>query len=227
VQAAVDAKYHLVVISEVTNVGVELGQLAPMAQSAKAELGIEQAAVVADGGYFKAEDIKVCQEMQMEPHLAEIHSSPSERAGLYGKKDFQYEAEQDLYRCPAGKELHKRRELIDKGRRLFNYDNRAACAQCPLKARCTQSEYRTVSRWEHEECLQRMAALVKAQPEKLAKREAVIEHCWGTIKWLLKGGFLLKGLRKVRAEMSLAHLVYNLKRALNIVGLAKLMEAIG
>ena len=226
VQAAVDAKHHLVICTEVTNAAVDQGLLAPMAQAAKAELGIEKAEVAADGGYFKGEDIKACQQMQMEPHLPEVKNSPSERAGLYGKKDFQYDAQRDLYRCPAGKELHKCREMMDKGRRLFNYDNPEACAQCPLKAYCTQAKYRTVSRWEHEQCLERMAAKVKAEPAKLAKRKALIEHCWGTFKWLLGGGFLLKGLKKVGAEVSLAHLVYNLKRALNVVGLAKLLEAI-
>jgi transposase len=226
VQAAVDAKHHLVVSTEVTNVGVDQGLLAPMAQAAKAELGIDRADVAAEGGYFKSEDIKSCQQMQMEPHLPPVNNSPSERAGFYGKKDFQYDGQRDRYRCPAGKELQKRRQMMDKGRLLFNYNNPEACAQCPLKARCTQSQYRTVSRWEHEESLERMAAKVKAQPQKLAKRKAVIEHCWGTFKWLLGGGFLLKGLKKVGAEVSLVHLVYNLKRALNVVGLVKLLQAV-
>ena len=57
--------------------------------------------------------------------------------------------------------LHLRRQLTDKGRKLFNYDNPSACAGCALKARCTKAGYRTVSRWEHEASLERMAAVVK------------------------------------------------------------------
>lgn len=162
----------------------------------------------------------------MEAHLAQVNNSPSERAGLFGKKDFEYDPQKDVYRCPAGQHLTKRREMRDKGRRLFNYDHPAACAQCGLRHRCTEAAYRTVSRWEHEECLERMAAQVAAQPEKLAKRKALIEHCWGTLKWVLGGGFLLKGLKKVGTEVSLAHLVYNLKRALKVVGLKKLLESL-
>jgi len=226
VQGAVDAKHHLLVSTEVTNTGVDQGLLAPMVQAAKAELPLQGAAVVADGGYYRAEDIKSCQELGLEAHLAEVNNSPSERAGLFGKKDFHYDPQQDLYRCPAGQQLTKRREMLDKGRRLFNYDHPAACAQCKLKHRCTEAKYRTVSRWEHEECLERMAAKVAAQPEKLAKRKALIEHCWGTLKWVLSGGFLLKGLKKVGAEVSMAHFVYNLKRALNVLGLKKLLEAV-
>jgi transposase len=228
VQGVVDAKHHLLVITEVTNAPVDQGQLVPMVQSAKAELpAMEGADIVADGGYYKAEDVKTCQEMGMQVHLPEVNNSPSERAGLYGKKAFEYDGQRDLYRCPAGQELTKRREVLDKGRRLFSYDNPAACEQCALKGYCTKSGYRTVSRWEHEDILEQMTARVAAEPEKLAKRKTLIEHCWGTLKWILGGGFLLKGFKKVGAEVSLAHLVYNLKRALNVVGLEKLLAALG
>jgi transposase len=226
VQGAVDAKHHLLVSTQVTNRGADQGLLAVTVQAAKAELPLEGADVGADGGYFSAQDIKSCQDMGLEPYLAQVNNSPSERAGLFGKKDFAYDSQRDLYRCPAGQQLTRRREVLDKGRRLFNYDHPGACAQCALKHRCTKVQYRTVSRWEHEECLERMAAKLAAQPEKLAKRKTLIEHCWGTLKWILSGGFLLKGLKKVGAELSLAHFVYNLKRALNVLGLAKLLEAL-
>jgi transposase len=227
VQGCVDAKHHLLVCTEVTNLCVDQGQLADVAQAAKAQLEIEQAEVVADGGYYKSEDIKTCQEMGMEPHLPAVENSPSERAGLYGKSHFRYDAAQDVYECPNGAHLRRRREMEDKGRKLFNYDNRKACVHCGLKARCTKTAYRTVSRWEHEESLERMSAAVAAAPQKLAARKTLIEHCWGTMKWLLGGGFLVRGKIKVGAEVSLAHFSYNLKRALAVVGLEKLLEALG
>jgi transposase len=226
VQGSVDAKHHLLVTTEVTNLPVDQGQLAAVAQAAKAELGLSQADVVADGGYYKSEDIKACQEMGLEPHLPAVTNSPSERAGLYGKKAFRYDAEKDVYHCPAGAELRRRRQRQDKGRTLFNYDHPKACAGCPLKTRCTNSGHRTVSRWEHEASLERMAQAVAAAPEKLARRKTLIEHCWGTIKWLLPGGFLVRGKVKVGAEVSLAHFGYNLKRALAVVGLDKLLATL-
>lgn len=226
VQGAVDAKHHLLVCTELSNTAADQGQLAPMARAAKAELEIQQADIVADGGYYKSEDIKSCQEMGMEPHLAAVENSPSERAGLFGKRDFRYEAERDVYHCRSGAQLSRRRQMEDKGRVLFNYDNPKACAECALKARCTKAEYRTVSRWEHERSLERMAAAVTAAPAKLAARKTLIEHCWGTLKWLLPGGFLVRGKEKVGAELSLAQFGYNLKRALAVVGLEKLLAAL-
>jgi transposase len=226
VQGSADAKHHLLVATEVTNLAADQGQLVQGAQAAKTELGIKQADVVADGGYYKSEDIRSCQELGMEPHLPAVENSPSERAGLYGKSAFRYDADKDVYHCPGKAELARRREVEDKGRKLFNYDNPKACAVCALKAHCTKAGHRTVSRWEHEASLERMAAAVAAAPQKLARRKTLIEHCWGTLKWLLPGGFLVRGKIKVGAEVSLAHFGYNLKRALAVVGLEKLLAAL-
>jgi transposase len=226
VQGSVDAKHHLLVTTAVTNQVVDQGQLVAVAQAAKTELAITRAEVLADGGYFKSEDIKACQEMGLEPHLPTVANSPSERAGLFGREQFRYLAERDVYQCPNAAELTRRRQVEDKGRVLFNYDNPKACANCTLKTRCTKTNHRTVSRWEHEASLERMVATVRANPTTLARRKTLIEHCWGTLKWLLPGGFLVRGKEKVGAEVSLVHFGYNLKRALAVVGLDKLIAAL-
>jgi transposase len=224
VQGVADGKHHLLVTTEVTNVASDQGQLVPMALAAKAELKLERADVVADGGYMKSQDIKDCQDAGLEPHLPAVQNSPSERAGFYGKADFTYDPAQDVFRCPAEVQLARIRTMVDKGRTVFNYADKKACAQCSLKSRCTKARYRTVSRWEHEERLERMTAIVQAEPEKLARRKTIIEHCWGTLHWLLPGGFLVKGLKKVRAEVNLAAWAYNLKRALAVLGMKKLLQ---
>lgn len=226
VQGCVDAKHPLLVTTAVTTTAADQGQLAPVAQAAQTELKIQHADVVAAGGYFKSEDIKICQELGLEPHLPAGANSPSERAGLYGKDDFCYDADKDVYQCPNGGELSRRRQMADKGRGLFNYDNPEACAGCPLRARCTPAAYRTVSRWEHEAALERMAAAGAAAPEKLAARKPLIEQVWGTLKWRRPGGFGVRGKVTVEAEVSLAHFGYNLKRARAVVGLEKLRAAL-
>ncbi len=225
VQGAVDSKHHLLIVAEATNAGADQGQLAPIVKAAKQELKIQQADVVADGGYYKGRDIKACQDMNMEPHLPTVCNSPSERAGLYGKNDFGYDAQKDSYCCPAGAELTLRRRMDRDENPTFNYNNPDACRRCPLKANCTEADYRTISRGQYEQSQTRMALAVKAAPEKLALRKTLIEHVWGTFKWLLPGGFLLKGLEKVQAEVSLIHFSYNFKRAMAVVGLEKLLQA--
>ena len=142
-----------------------------------------------------------------------------------GKNDFRYNPQKDSYTCPAGAELTLRRCMDREGSVTRNYNNPNACGQCPLKPRCTESGYRTVSRSEYEDNLTRMAATVAATPEKIGLRKTIIEHVWGTLKWPLPGGFVLKGLKRVQAEVSLAHFSYNLKRARAVIGLQKLLQA--
>jgi transposase len=226
VQGAVDAKHHLLAVTEVTNEAVDKHQLLPMAQAAKAELQVEQLKAAADSGYYLSQGIKACQEQGIEVHVPEGVNSPSERAGCFGKGHFRYDPATDRYCCPAGQSLSRGSETRDHDRLLRHYYNRQSCPACPLRRYCTASPYRTVSRWEYEECLERMREQMAVQPEVLKRRKGLIEHCWAALKWLLSGGFLLKGLEKVRAEVSLAHFAYNLKRALRVVGLAGLMAGL-
>lgn len=225
VQGVIDAKNHLLVVTEVINASCDQGQLAKMAEAANNELNIKGATLVADGGYFTNQDIKQCQEMGIEPHVSPGLYSPSERAGLYGKAEFTYDAEHNCYVCPNQAKLEYQGKNKKTG--FFSYRNRKACASCPLKSKCTESNYRTITRWEHQECIERMLQEMKKHPEKLKARKTLIEHPWGTIKWLLPGGFLVRGLKKVGAEVSLAHWAYNFKRLLKVIGLEGLLKALG
>src|SRR2546422_7970193 len=113
------------------------------------------------------------------------------------------------------------------GEKHYFYSNAQACRRCPRKAECTVADYRRITRWHGEAALERMHARVKAAPELIARRKALVEHPFGTIKfWMNQRAFLMRGLEKVRAEFSLSTLAYNIKRVLNILGGEKLLEAL-
>jgi Transposase DDE domain len=108
-----------------------------------------------------------------------------------------------------------------------DYASAEACRDCPLRPRCTNADYRAVSRLENEDALDRMAARLRQRPDLLARRQEIVEHPFGTIKqWMNQGAFLMRGLEKVGGEFSLTALAYNLRRALNILGMEKLMAAV-
>ena len=118
-------------------------------------------------------------------------------------------------------------ESVERGRATRYYAT-PACRTCAVRARCTQNKGgRRITRWAGEHLLDDMAERVKAHPEIVAQRKALSEHPFGTIKRAMgQGYFLMKGLLKVRAEMSLTVLAYNLKRVLNILGVPKLIAAV-
>ena len=110
--------------------------------------------------------------------------------------------------------------------RKVDYGNRGACRDCPMRARCT-NDVRSVSRLENEAALDRMAERLKARPQILDRRRDVVEHPFGSIKqWMYQGAFLMRGLANVRAEFSLTALAYNLRRALNILGVEAMTAAV-
>ena len=182
--------------------------------------------VVADRGYFKIEDIEACEKAGCIPHVPRPQRGSSAREGLYRKDEFRYDAERDAYVCPAGKVLTPIRHGRLRDLERIDYANPKACRDCPLRSRCT-NDVRSVSRFENEDALDRMEERLKARPRILDRRREIVEHPFGSIKqWMYQGTFLMRGLAKVRTEFSLTALAYNLRRALNILGVEALTAAV-
>ena len=73
--------------------------------------------------------------------------------------------------------------------------------------------------------MEEMQQRVAGQLEKVKARKSLVEHPFGTMKrGMDHGHFLTRGLAKVRGEMRLTVLVYNLKRVLNILGIEALIR---
>ncbi len=226
-QSAVDAKHKLIVAHDVTNDVTDVQQLASVATQAKETLQVERLEVVADAGYYSNAEVSRCEEQNITPYLRKADTSANRARGLYGKKDFNYDAGQDVYRCPAGTELTHRFNTYELGRSL-RYYRTSACAKCSLKEKCTRNKGRTITREENEGLMEEMAARVQRHPEKMRLRKALVEHPFGTIKrWFGYTYFLVKGLDGVRTEWTLITLAYNLKRVLNLVSWDELMQAVG
>jgi len=226
VQTAVDTKHHLIVAHEVTNVGNDRGQLFNMAKQAQEAIEVENLKVVADRGYFKGEEILACDEAGIEVTLPKPQTSGAQAEGRFGKRDFHFVPEDDEYRCPAGERLIWRMTTQEKGRTLHRYWS-SNCQHCVIKAQCTPSPFRRVTRWEHEEVLEAVQERLDRDPGKMRLRRETVEHPFGTLKtWMGHTHFSTKTLPKVSTEMSLHVLSYNLKRAMNLMGVGSLLEAI-
>jgi hypothetical protein len=225
IQTAVDTKHHLIVVHEVTNVGHDRDQLANMAKQAKAVIGASELKVVADRGYFSSQEILKCHEAGITAFVPKPMTSGAKADGRFNKTDFIYDAKTNEYRCPAGQRLTWRFSRIENGLNLHRYWS-SHCQQCDIKAKCTPSKQRRVSRWEHEEILDAMQTRLDKAPDSMRLRRQTVEHPFGTLKaWMGATHFLTKTLKNVSTEMSLHVLAYNMKRAINLLGTATLMEA--
>jgi transposase len=225
VQAAVDAKHHLIVTHEVTNVGSDRAQLSPMARAAREAMGKTTLKAVADRGYYSSPQIKECHDAGIATILPKPSTSNAKAEGRFDKADFIYIARDDEYLCPAGQRAIYRFSREENGLLLRRYWT-SACPQCPMKAQCTPSDYRRISRWEHEVVLEAVQRRLDKQPQAMTLRRRTVEHVFGTIKhWMGSTHFLTRTLANVSTEMSLHVLAYNLKRVISILGIARTMKA--
>jgi transposase len=226
VQIAVDTEHHLIVHHEVTNVGTDRGQLASTATAAKEALGVDKLEAVADRGYFNGEEIKACDDAGITVTLPKPMTSSAKSAGRFGKQDFVYKPQEDVYVCPAGEKLTYRFTAEEHGQKLRRYWT-DACHTCPIKAQCTTGRERRITRWEHEEVVEAVQERLDKNPDAMRTRRETVEHPFGTLKMRMGAThFLCTTLPKVATEMALCVLTYNLTRVLNIVGVEKIMEAI-
>ena len=226
VQTAVDAAHHLIVAHEVITEGIDRDQLSRVADQAREATGIEDLTVVADRGYFKGEQIRQCDEAGITPIVPKPLTSTSKADGRFDKQDFVYVAERDEYRCPAGERAIWRMTTVERGLTLHRYWS-SACPRCPIKAQCTPSDYRRITRWEHEAVLDAMQERLDRAPEMMRVRRQTVEHPFGTLKhWMGWTHFLTKTLAHVRTEMSLHVLAYNLKRVMRILGIGELLRVL-
>ena len=226
VQTAVDTEHHLIVAHEVTNVGSDRSQLANMARKTKATLQTDKLDVVADRGYFNGEEILKCEQADITVTLPKPQTSGAKAKGRFGKQDFVYRPDEDVYRCPAGETLKFYYTNVEKGQRLRRYWTNA-CAKCAIKHRCTTAVQRRITRWEHEHVVEEVQRRLDENPQAMRMRRETVEHPFGTIKDRMGAThFLMKTLPKVATEMALSVLAYNLTRVINILGIKPLMAAI-
>jgi transposase len=226
VQTAVDAEHHLIVTHEVTQKNNDRDFLTSMALKARDAMGVEELAVVADRGYYKSQELKASEDAGLITYIPKSHTSSNKAHGLFDRSRFHYQAETDTYQCPAGERLPNRTTTTENGKIMYRYWS-SNCGGCPLKSQCTTGKERRVSRWEHEEVLDRMEQRLVRDPQKMNTRRETVEHPYGTLKmWMGATHFQMRTLKHVSTEMSLHVLAYNMKRVMNILGVKSLIEAI-
>jgi hypothetical protein len=152
-------------------------------------------------------------------------TSHSKAEGRFGKQDFRYVAEEDVYVCPAGESLAYSFTTSENGLVLRRYSTKA-CHSCRIKNSCTTGKERRITRWEHEHVLEAMQRRLDEHPEKMRQRRETVEHPFGTIKPRMGAThFPMKTLPRVAAEMALHVLAYNMTRVMNIMGTKPLIAA--
>ncbi|MCL2826734.1 MAG: IS1182 family transposase [Eggerthellaceae bacterium] len=224
VQASVDAASHLVAAFDVSQNPTDHGQLAGMAALTQEALHKEGMTVLADKGYYNAEQLAACEEAGVEAVVARQAAPGGKgRERPFRLERFAYDPAADAYTCPAGAILATGNAKSTK-QRVFS--NPKACAGCPDKGRCLpgKARYRKVVRGPNADVLDRADKRFSDNAVLYRLRQQVVEHVFGTVKRTMAGGFfLLRTMGKVRCEAALLFTGYNIKRSLGVAGFDGLM----
>jgi transposase len=228
IQAGCDAKYKLFTNAQTGNVN-DTRALADMALEAKELLKVDTMNTLTDKGYTTAAEIARCSKNNIITYSSPKDHS-SQNNGLYNMHEFRYKAPEDVYVCPAGQTMHTNGSVYQKGNHRVKHYKTKSCKTCPVRLACTTNKNgRFIERGIYQEELENNAKRVSDNPNYYRLRQQVTEHQFGTLK--RQWGFtytLLRGKQQVLSEVYLNFSVYNLIRALKILGpkllLAKLKK---
>ena len=222
VQTAVEGAHALIVAHEVTNAANDNRQLQPMGEAARDALGTEGLDVLADAGYSNGAQAQALELQGIRPHVPANRAINNQGDGQqFDWRRFIYDASTDSYRCPAGQTL-VRKQRMTRDHVVMYAARLEDCRDCALKSQCTSAARRLLTRHEHDEALQRMDE--RATPEAMRRRRCTVEHPFAGLKYRIFGHprFLMRGIAGAKAEMAIATLAWNLKRAMSVLGSTEL-----
>jgi transposase len=223
-QTAVDAKHGLIAAFDLTSEGNDHGQLLPMAVQGKEALEAETLTVVADAGYSNGAQADACDKADITAVVPRPQTVNPKGDAYYSREAFRYDATSDTWTCPAGARLTCRDTSHTEGRKRYSTK---ACAGCALKPHCTTAARRVIIRDFYEDQRQAMHQRALDDPKWMKRRRELAEHPFAFIKWTMgHPRFLVRGRIKAKAELALAVLGFNLKRAVTIRGVPALLAAL-
>ena len=225
VQTIVDSKNHFVIDSVAVNDINDQNQLADMALNAKKLLHKRKMKILADTGYYNGTEIKKCVDEKLTILIKKAKANNQTKDNEYRKERFIYDADKDIYICPASQELRFFENTSKNGLKYKRYKC-SNCNNCPKKNQCTTSTTgRNLQRWEHENILEEVRDYTLANNEVYKLRRCIVEHPFGTVKRTLGYSyFLRKELDNVNAESASMFIAYNLKRLLSMHSVQELSE---
>jgi transposase len=232
IQAATDSKHSMIVEFDTINEN-DQNQLGNMTAKAMQALEAEQIKVLADKGYHVGKQLQICREQGAATLVAYIDRNPRSKHidPAYQTDKFIYDSISDTYICPQGAVLTTNGISYEKRRKgrttyLVKQYNTTQCKTCPVKHLCTSAKgSRQIERSQYQEVIDENNKRVDANAALCKKRQQIVEHPFGTIKrgW----GYsytLLRSIKKVNGEIAIIFTVYNLRRAISILGVTELLS---
>ena len=228
-QTTVDGKHNILIDYNVTN-NNDSKAMGPMLRRAKSILQTSSFTALYDKGYHTGSELYVADHLGIDTLVA-IPANPRSSEAPdpnYNVEHFKFDNEKDCYTCPQSHELHSNGTWYKAANYRFRQFKTKACKHCLVKEKCTASKRngKIVQRSEYADSLESNKQRVEENRELYRKRQAIVEHPYGTIKRQWGFSYILTKKTKERASADVGFMMiaYNLRRILNIIGIKAFRE---
>jgi hypothetical protein len=226
IQSTVDAKNNIPIDYLVTN-NNDSKAMGLMLQRAKSILRTNTFTALYDKGYHTGSEFKTANNLGIEtlvaiPGIGRASQAPDPN---YNSEHFIFNPQTDTYTCPKGHLLKSNGSTYKGHNYRFKQYETKACKSCPVRDLCTTSivNGKVIQRSEFQKYIEQNAERVLHNPEAYKKRQAIVEHPYGTMKrqWGFDHITTKRTKQRASADIGLIFIAYNLKRIWNIVKAGK------
>ena len=226
VQTTVDAKNKLLIDYKVTN-NNDSKAMGNMLQRAKSILRTNQFTALYDKGYHTGSEFKTAHDLGIDTLVAVPSQTAHAPDPAYDAENFTYIPEGDYYICPQNQHLTTTGKRHKAPAYYFKRYVTKACKSCSVKEQCSKAANgKGIQRSEFHEYILHNKEQVEQNKALYKRRQAIVEHPYGTIKrqWGFSYIMTKKSSKRASADVGLMMTAYNLRRIINILGTDRCKE---
>jgi transposase len=225
-QTTVDEKNNIPIDYKVTNAN-DSKAMGNMLQRAKSILHTNDFTALYDKGYHTGAEFETADKLDIDVMVAIPKVAANAPNPAYNVANFKYNKECDYYICPQGNNLTSTGKIHKAKTYNFKRYTTKACRSCPVKPECSKAKYgKAIQRSEYQKLIDKNKERIESNKEYYRKRQAIVEHPYGTIKrqWGFSYIITKKFIERAEADVGLMFTAYNLRRIINIIGIKQLQS---
>ena len=226
VQTTVDSKNNIPIDYLVTNTN-DSKAMGGMLRRAKTILGTNEFTALYDKGYHTGSEFKTADDLGIQVMVAIPRVASNAPDTAYNVEHFFYDEINDCYVCPQGNKLLTNGKWHQAKTYMFKRYTTPACASCCVKKLCSKAKNgKGIQRSEYQEYINKNKEAIEKNPNYYRRRQAIVEHPYGTIKrqWGFSYIMTKKTIKRAQADVGLIFTAYNLRRIINLIGIKTLVS---
>lgn len=226
VQSSVDDKHYLPIDFKLTNEN-DSKAMGNMLRRAKSILRTNDFTALYDKGYHTGSEFKTAYDLNIDVMVAIPTVAAQAPNPDYNVENFTYDCINDCYICPQNQTLNTTGKIHKAKTYYFKRYTTKACLICPVKDQCSKAKYgKAIQRSEYQQFINNNKQRIEQNPHYYRRRQAIVEHPYGTIKRQWGFNYILtkKGINRASSDVGFMFIAYNLRRLINIIGLERLIQ---